>query len=205
MSTAFDTVHVNMLMNILHHHFSFRNDAWSGFRSYLIGLTQQVRVGNASLAVVPLQYGVPQGSILAPMLYSLYTHPLQTILKRHEVGYHKFVDYVVLHTFFNPSATDDLEVALSRLKEAFSDARAWLLKQRLQLNDSKTEYLCVMSPSNVAKYGRMAIQLDKMCIASGNTVKLVCAFFYLHLNMNAQVNNGVLYLQLFPTPNRKNP
>ena len=70
--------------------------------------------------------------------------------------HYKFADDMVLYTFF-PPATGDLELAMSRLKEAFSDARAWRLTHRLQLNDSKTHDFCVISRSNVAKYGGMAI------------------------------------------------
>ena len=52
-----------------------------------------------------------------------------------------------------------------------------------------------MSPSNVAKYGRMAIQLDEMCTAPADTVKLLDVVLDLHMNMNAQVNNVTSYLQ----------
>ena len=66
---------------------------------------------------------------------------------------------------------------MSRLKEAFGDARTRLLTHHLQLNDGKTKSLYIISPSSVAKYGRMAIQLDKMCVLAADTVELLSAVY----------------------------
>ena len=130
-------------------------------RSY----TQQIRAGSAILAGGtssvwrPTRIGPRTDALL-----TIYSHPPQTSLKRLDVYCHKFADDVVLYTFFTDSATGDLDAAMSRLKEAFDDARTWLLTDRLQLKDTKTTYLCVISLSNVAKYDGMAIRLDEMCI-----------------------------------------
>ena len=61
---------------------------WTGFRSYLSDRTQYVRIQDVSSDVHALPYGVPQGSVLGPLLYSLYTFPLGDIARSHGLSYH---------------------------------------------------------------------------------------------------------------------
>ena len=175
---------------------------------YFISLEATWQAIHSKLKLVPLHYGVPQGSVLGPMLYSLYTHLLQIILKGHHVCYHKFVDDVVLCTFFTPSATGDLEVAMHACliwrKLSVHDAWRWLLThcQCHTLDDVKTKYFSIMLPSNVAKCGQMAIQLDKMCTAPADTVKLLGVVLTYTWTWRLKWTSAS-YLQLSPTPNRK--
>ena len=57
------------------------------FGSYLKGRMQRVCVGSILLEALPLNYGVPQGSVLGLVLFSLYTAPLEDIITRHNLEY----------------------------------------------------------------------------------------------------------------------
>ncbi len=64
--------------------------AW--FESYIQGRTQSVTIGDSSSSSQALRYGVPQGSVLEPQLFSIYAAPLSRIISRHELDKHFYAD-----------------------------------------------------------------------------------------------------------------
>ena len=69
-----------------------REDAHSLFKSYLTNRFQCTSVGASLSEPVHLQFGVPQGSVLGPILFTLYTSSLATLLEAHNVAYHIYAD-----------------------------------------------------------------------------------------------------------------
>ncbi len=191
MSAAFDTVDATILTEILHTHIGLEGHALSWFLSYMTGRSHRVKVGNETSEEVPLQHGVPQGSVLGPVLFSVYGHPMRTIFKRHGVLYHKYADDTTLYTFYNPAIPGDLEAARARLIACFNEVRAWLLTHFLQLNAAKTEFLCILSQNHLAKYGCEAIRLGGVPVKAAASVRALGAMLDTHLNMTAQVNSVI--------------
>ena len=76
MSAAFDTIDHNILLYRLSHHFGINNSVLSWFRSYLNNRSHCVDVNNNVSRSFQLFSGVPQGSVLAPILFTLYIKPL---------------------------------------------------------------------------------------------------------------------------------
>jgi len=188
MSAAFDTVEATLLKDILQTHIGLDGAALSWFLSYITDRSQQVAIGGECSREVPLRYGIPQGSVLGPVLFSIYTLPLQVIFKRHGVIYHKYADDTTIYTFYNPALPGDLDAAHLRLVACFDEVRAWLLTHRLQLNDAKTEFLCVLSPHHLRKHGQDAIRLGDVTIAPADAVRSLGVMLDKHLNMTTQVN-----------------
>jgi len=81
LSAAFDTVDHSILLSRLSYSFGIAGAVYQWFQSYLSGRTQFVAVGNARSSCRPLTCGLPQGSVLGPMLYLIYTTPLGSILQ----------------------------------------------------------------------------------------------------------------------------
>ena len=83
--------------------------------------TQLVKVDDASSAVRPVHWGVPQGSVLGPMLYLLYTSPLGDIVPEHGLSFHFYADGSQLYTSFACNDTSDLMAAKQRLETCVTD------------------------------------------------------------------------------------
>ena len=94
-----------------------------------------------------LLYGVHQGSVLGPRLFSLYTRPLSDVIDTLNVGYHFYADDSQLYLAVNPRSAEDITSAVSRIEEAVSSIKIWMDKHYLKLNESKTEILVVTRPT----------------------------------------------------------
>ena len=101
LSAAFDAIEFNILMTRFRSTFGCFGTVLDLFISYLSSHTQTVFVGRESAPSV-LQYGVPQGSVLGHILFSLHTHPLSTVICQSGLSYHFFVDASQLHKWSVP-------------------------------------------------------------------------------------------------------
>ena len=160
LSPAFDTVDHSLLLARLSTRFGICDQALDWFRSYLSDRTQYVRIQDVSSDVHALPYGVPQDSVLDPLLYSLYTSPLGDIARSHGLSYHFYADDTQLYLFFETSSPVDLSTCTSALE----DIDLWMLNNKLKLNSGKTEII-VFSSSY-----RTRPALKNLVIASADTV-----------------------------------
>ena len=138
MSAAFDTIDHNILLHRLSHHFGINNSVLSWFRSYLNNRSHCVDVNNNISRSFQLFSGVPQGSVLAPILFTLYIKPLTSIISKFVFSYHFYAVDVQLYVTFDADKTLNANVLTKCLKAV----EQWLCCNKLQLNNSKTQ--CIL-------------------------------------------------------------
>ena len=102
LSAAFDTLDHLILLKRLDLTFGIKDLALSWFRSYPSDRYQYVIINGVTSEPSLLQYGVPQGSVLGPILFILYTQPLAAIINHHSLSHHSFSDDNQLHASSHP-------------------------------------------------------------------------------------------------------
>ena len=97
LSAAFDTIDHDILLARAHSHFGIDGKALYWLNAYLKDRTQTVSIDNNKATPSLLKYGVPQGSVLGPLLFTMYTAPVADIAERHGVNYHLYADDTQLY------------------------------------------------------------------------------------------------------------
>ena len=92
LSAAFDTIDHDKLLNLLSSRFGVRGSALEWIKSYLTNRKQSVLIYGERSEELELIYGVPQGSVLGPILFTLYTTPLGDICRKHNLVFHLYAD-----------------------------------------------------------------------------------------------------------------
>ena len=115
LSAAFDTVSKDIFINHLHHQFGITGTALAWINDYLSNRTQKVKIGDAESLPAVLTKGVPQGSVLGPILYTLFTAPGGDLSKKHNIAYHGYTDDTQNYHSFSPNLPGDEDRCITML------------------------------------------------------------------------------------------
>ena len=141
-SSAFDTIDHPIIVQRLHTDFGFTDAVLQWFSSYLTDRTHYVSLSNHCPAFTHVHSGVPQGSVLGTILFTMYIKPLSAIIDSHSIIHHSFDDDLQLQMSAPP---DRLSELLHSMQSCISDANTWPTANMLKLNDNKTELMLVTS------------------------------------------------------------
>ena len=141
-SSAFDTIDHTILVHRLHIDFGFTDTVLQWFSSYLTDRTHYVSLCNHHSDFAPVYSGVPQGSVLGPILFTMYIKPLSAVIDSHSIIHHSFADDLQLQMSAPPDRISEL---LHSMQSCICDVKAWATVNMLRLNDSKTELMLVTS------------------------------------------------------------
>ena len=106
-----------------------------------------------------LSFGVPRGSVLGPVLFTIYTTLLGRIIQRHGLTYHLYADDTQLYMAFKPSDVISKCDAISRIVVCVTDIRIWMNDNFLKLNDDKTELLIITTHEELSKTSDISIKV----------------------------------------------
>ena len=143
LSAAFDTIDHSNLFDILEKYVGITGDALQFIKSYFSDRSQSTRIESIMSDIVHIICGLPQGSVLGPLKFCIQLLPLEEILRYHGIGYHIYADDTQLYLSFK---CDNPSITLSKLNNCISDIRVWMIKNKLKINDSKTEFIVFRSP-----------------------------------------------------------
>ena len=185
LSAAFDTIDHSILLNRLGHSFGISGSAHAWFSSYLTDRTQCVQVGDFQSKPNPLLYGVPQGSVLGPILFSLYIQPLSDLLKRHEFNFQKYADDTQLFKSASPAHFPQL---LTNVELCVSSVKHWILQNKLRLNDGKTEAMCVASKQTLSKVTQNSFNAGDYAVPFQQSVRDLGVMLDSNLSMHGHIS-----------------
>ena len=137
-SAAFDTVDHGILLRRLEISCGISGLPLSWFRSYLSDRSQLVVLGDSRSRWVPVFYGVPQGSVLGPLLYLLYTADITRIFSKQAVTGHLYADDT--QAFTTGPANSQLSL-IGKINSLTLELHLWMSANRLCLNPSKTQLI----------------------------------------------------------------
>ena len=182
LSAAFDTVDHDMMLDDLSA-CGVHGSAQALLKSYLEGRLQRVVVGDAQSEPYPLQCGVPQGSVLGPVLFLVYTRSLAALLDAHGVDYHFYADDTQIYLpIRNILDVKDKIVAL------LADIKLWMTRRKLKLNDGKTEIIVVKGNlRGDVNDGFGSVELGETQLHATGSVRNLGVHFDRELNFNKHI------------------
>ena len=164
LSATFNTVSHLLLLNRLRHHFGIQGTVFRWVKNNITDHSQKIVLddSNNKAAVSDhtiLKQGVPQGSILGPILFTLYTSPLGAICREYDVSFQSYVDDQQIYLSFSPIQLGGKDKCLQSLGTCISDIRLWMRTNLLKLNDDKTEMIVLGTRQQLSKVVEVSIMI----------------------------------------------
>ena len=184
-SSEFDTIDHPILVHRLHTDFGFTDTVLQWFSSYLSDRTHFVSLSSHCSAFTHVRSGVPQGSVLSPILFTI--KPLSAIIDSHSTIHHSFADDLQLQMSAPPDRISEL---LHSMQSCISDVKAWATSNMLKLNDNMTELMLVTSKRTKHLHSLPTfITIGNAQVPIKKSVKNFGFTLDCHLTMNAHVSN----------------
>ena len=170
---AFDTVNHEILLQKLYF-YGIRGVGNSWFKSYLENRNQRVKLGGIFSSYHNVTCGVPQGSILGPLLFLIYINDMKDAVK-HSIVHHFADDTNLL------CSDMDENVLKRKMNEDLRLLFDWLCANRLSLNVDKTEFIVFRPPRTKLK-NRFTLKLNRITLYESSKIK------YLGLILDARLS-----------------
>ena len=149
LSAAFDTIGHTILLSKLDDWFGVTGKALNCFKSYLTGGCQRIKIRDCFSSKGDLKFEGPQGSVLGPLFFTLYTTPLSNMIFEHTIPHHLHADDSQLYVSF---ASGDSAAALNGLQSCLASVQSWMSTNKLKLKTDKSEFLLIGNERQQSKY-----------------------------------------------------
>ena len=156
LSAAFDTIDHSILLHHLSSWFGITDSALTWFKTYLTSRSFSVVASGFASSSYPLSCGVPQGSVLGPIPFNMYTTPLSTLTSSRSLNHHLYADDTQIFISFTPKT---FTTAITQLQDTISDISSWMTANVQSLNPSKTEFMLIGLPEKISKISNPSLSL----------------------------------------------
>ena len=189
LSAAFDTIDPDKLTQILHEELGIGGVALLWFRSFLTGRTQRVKINNEYSDSLEVPCGVPQGSILGPILFNINVRSQPRVFRHCKFNTASFADDSNGRRQF--ALKFQFQVLKNGVVDCLKDIVEWSYAHFMKINPDKTEILLLFPDSLRKEVMIRGVIFDGQCIRFSNCVKNVGVWIDQNLNLKKHVNNIV--------------
>ena len=185
LSAAFDTVVHELLIDDLRN-IGVENEALNYLKSYLLNRQYCVQIGESFSTYEPLTRGVPQGSVLGPILFCIYTIGLANLLRSLGVNFKLFADDTQLYL-----SITDINTVSEVLNNILKKVKEWMDFKHLKLNEDKTEFILIGKKERLREIDVMNLTINGNQVNTVDVVRDLGVLIDSNLTFNNQINNVV--------------
>ena len=156
--------------------------------SYLDERCQRILINTTQSSSLKLNFGIPQGSCLVPLLFTVQASKLFDVVKHHLPTVHCYADDTQLYVSFSPNDETGQDEAVAAVQRCVDDIRLWMTTDKLLLNDDKTEFVVIGTKPQLAKVQLNDISIGQCEITPTSSVRNLGVWFDSTLSVNSRIN-----------------
>ena len=185
LSAAFDCVLHHKLLSRLSDDFGVSGSSLIWLQSYLTSRLQYVMLDNSRSQCCALLNGVPQGSVLGPLLFTAYVSPISRLIQLYGLSHHAYADDTTIFIGF-----DDKNLICKMLNDCTVALSSWFMFNGLILNPEKSDSMWVGSRSQLKTItnNQTDIKIAGVSISASNSLKIVGITFDSQLNFSEHIS-----------------
>ena len=162
----------------------------------MTGRSQRIKLGNCLSSRSDLSFGVPQGSVLGSLLFTLYTTPLSSPVSGHAIPHHLYADYSQLYVSFS---SGDYAAAVNGLQSCLASVQSRVSTNKLKLNPDKTEFLLIGNELQWSKYLSMfpieLLGVETYPAKSARNLGVIFQKLQLRSHISAICSSGIYHIR----------
>ena len=186
LSAAFDTIDHDILLDRLFYTFGIQENALKLIRTYLQDRNQKIKINNLYSQDLPVSFGVPQGSVLGPLLFTMYIFPIKNVINKDIFHYHLYADDTQLYSVYKP---DNISKAVLDISDGTKEINNWMTENKLKMNADKTEIMICGSVQKLNNVNFDSIVIDDDAISISESVRNLGFYFDKNFNLNVHISN----------------